>query len=300
MNKIIKSKKTIKTPDKNKKTIKTSDKLNKKIIKTSDKLKKIIKTSNKLNKKTIKTFDKKNSKKYIFQIGFNRCATKALFQAFEKVGIKTLHHHFKPSKICPQQYLATLMYNNLFHTRQRQILQYELEDYQFFGDMEYVFYDNLLTFYTFFKEIEEQNIGSTFIMNIRNCEAWILSRIKMGRVPGMDNYYYYNITEEKLKSWVEHYFEHSLNVRDYFVYNKDVKKRSKFYVIPTDYKTITQLLQEMGLYHDNKEIIGKINFEGIKDVVLTNEEKKIPNSIIKLIKSKIKIHGDPSTLDWWK
>lgn len=232
---------------------------------------------------------------YIFQIGFNRCATQALYNALEILGIKSIHHNFKSNPICPRQYLAILMYNNL-NTKSKEILQYELKDYQCFLDMEYNYEDKTLPFYTFFEEMEKQNIGSSFIMNTRSCESWLISRIKLGKVEEIGQYYK-DITEDKLKRWVEHYFEHSIKVRDYFLRNSQVKKRSKLYVMPIEQKTISDLLREMGLYKDSKDIVEKVDFA--KGVQLKEEDKKLPSSIIKLIQEKIKIHGDPSLLEWW-
>ncbi len=239
---------------------------------------------------------KKMKHKYIFQIGFNRCATQAINSALEKVGLKTIHHNFQPSRVCPREYLAILMYNNLRHTTSKKILQYELEDYQCFLDMEYNFQNTSLAFYTFFKEMEEQNIGSSFIMNIRSCESWILSRLKLGKLKNA-NTYFRDITLDKLKSWVEHYFEHCFHVREYFIRNDKVVKRSKFYILPLEEKTITELLREMGLYNGKEEIVKKVNFA--KNKMLNEVEKILPESIISLIKEKIRYTGDPSKIDWW-
>ncbi len=236
---------------------------------------------------------KKNT--YIFQIGFNRCATQALYNAFQILGIKSIHHNFKSNPICPRQYLAILMYNNL-NTGRKEILQFELKDYQCFMDMEYNYENTSLAFYTFFKEMEEQNIGSSFIMNTRTCESWILSRIKLGKLEEL-GIYYKDITEDKLKSWVEHYFEHSIKVRDYFLRDPKIRKRSKLYIMPIEHKTISDLVREMGLYKESKDIVEKVDFA--KSVQLKEEDKRLPKSIINLIQEKIINHGDPSTLEWW-
>lgn len=233
--------------------------------------------------------------KYIFQIGFNRCGTQALTEAFNKLGLKTIHHNFKLSPDCPRQYLALLMYINFTNPFYDNKILYNLKDYQCFLDMEFNYGNQQLIFYNYFKEMEEQNKGSTFIMNIRSCESWILSRLKLGKKIG--DYYYKDITETKIKSWIEHYFDHSIKVRDYFLRNKEVKKRSRFYVLPLEYKTITELMREMGLYSGRNNIVNRVDFA--KNVVLKESEKQIPDSIIKLIEEKIKIHGDPSKPEWW-
>lgn len=233
---------------------------------------------------------------YIFQIGFNRCATQSLHNAFEILGLKTIHHSFKTNPICPRQYLAILMYNNL-QSEKKQILQYELKDYQCFLDMEYVYENELLNFYHFFEEMEKQNIGSSFIMNIRSCESWILSRIKLGKMKDSSDYFK-NITNDKMKSWVEHYFQHCIKVRNYFIYNPLIKKRSHLYIFPIEHKTIPEFMKEMGLWKEGTNIIEKVDFA--KSVKLNDEDKKLPQVIIDMIHMNIKIHGDPSILKWWQ
>ncbi len=232
---------------------------------------------------------------YIFQIGFNRCATQSLHNAFEILGLKTIHHSFKTNPICPRQYLAILMYNNL-KSEKREILQYELKDYQCFLDMEYVYEDKLLNFYHFFEEMEKQNIGSSFIMNIRSCESWILSRIKLGKM--LDSVIYYReITEEKIESWIQHYFNHCIRVRDYFIRNPIVKKRSHLYIYSIEEKSISELMKEMGLWKEGTNIIEKVDFA--KSVKLNEKEKSLSKNIQELIKDKIEFYGDPSNIKWW-
>ncbi len=241
----------------------------------------------------------KQNKKYIFQIGFNRCATQALTTAFEKLNIKSAHAGIKISLYCPTYYLSILMYNNLKKNFKNpknfnKIIKGPLEKYTAFLDMEYVYEDYNLTFYTFFKELETQNIGSSFIMNIRSCISWLLSRIKLGKQSLRP--YFHNIHDQKLKDWVDHYFTHSINVRDYFIRNPTIKARSKLYLLPLEHKTIPQLLKEMNI--TNKNIPNeKVDF--IKNLSLTNQEKELPKSIVDYVHSMIEKHGDPSHPDWW-
>ena len=244
----------------------------------------------------MKKINQKQKKKqsYIFQIGFNRCATQSLTNAFQKLHLKTIHHNFKFSSQCHRSYLALVMYNNL-RTGDHKILRNELSKYQCFLDMEYIYQNYHLCFYTYFKEIEQQYPGSSFIMNIRPCSSWIISRIKLGKLKNA-NEYYKNITEDKCKEWVQHYFEHSLQVRDYFQ-KPHVKKRSKLYILPIGYKTISQLFVEMNLTHQNIQN-EKINF--IQNIKLSNEEKQLPSSVLELIQQLTTQYGDPSNPIFWK
>lgn len=256
-------------------------------------VKKGIPIKNKIQTIQMEPIEKRH--KYIFQIGFNRCATQSLNNAFETLGLKTIHNSFKSNPICPRQYLAILMYNNL-RSEKKEILQYELKDYQCYLDMEYVFENELLNFYDFFEDIEKQNQGSSFIMNIRPVESWICSRIKLGKMKDTP-IYYKDITKEKLESWVEHYFNHSLRVRDYFIKNRIVKERSKLYVYSIEEMNITELMREMGIWKEGSMIIEKVDFA--RSVKLGDDEKNLPKEIEKMIEMKKKENGDPSRLEWW-
>jgi hypothetical protein len=291
-NKSIKNK-SIKNKSIKNKSIKNKSIKNKvtenKSIKNKSKTSKSIKNKS----KTSESKKQKVNKKYIFQIGFNRCATQALTSAFEKLNVKAAHHSIKLSSQCPRYHLSILMYNN-FNSVNKQIIKYELEKYTAFLDMEYVFENYNLNFYTFFKELETQNIGSSFIMNIRSCISWLLSRIKLGKT-NLESYFH-NINDQKLKDWIDHYFTHSINVRDYFIRNPTIKARSKLYLLPLEHKTIPQLLKEMNI--TNKNIPNeKVDF--IKNLSLTNQEKELPKSIVDYVHSMIEKHGDPSHPDWW-
>lgn len=254
---------------------------------------------------------------YIFQIGFNRCATQSLHETFLKLGIKSIHFRWVPSKTCSEQKLAVVMYDNLCNPQiNHKILDGSLSTYQAFSDMEYTYEDYSFEFYKYFKDIENQNHGSKFIMNIRDCEDWLKSRIKLGsrielgsRIKIKNKIsdvlisdYYKNITNKKLKEWIDLYFRHSVNVRDYFKLPL-IANRSKLYVLPIDEKSITELFREMGIYDGNENIDEKVDFlkNKRKRQNLTNEEKAhITDDIKEYIKEKIKIHGDPSKLIWWK
>ncbi len=67
--------------------------------------------------------------------------------------------------------------------------------------------------------------------------------------------------------------------------------------MPIEHKTISDLVREMGLYKESKDIVEKVDFA--KSVQLKEEDKRLPKSIINLIQEKIINHGDPSTLEWW-
>jgi len=81
--------------------------------------------------------------------------------------------------------------------------------------------DNLTPIYAFenFRELDKQYPGSKFILNTRNVEDWINSRIRF-----LERGYFYckhgdkfhNSQEALNQCWREHWDEHTSNVREYF------------------------------------------------------------------------------------
>ena len=171
---------------------------------SKSKLHKMIKNNDDIKKKVDSIYDfYVKPKFYIFQIGFNRCATQSLHQSFLKIGIKSIHFRWVPSKTCSEQKLAVVMYDNLCNPEiNNKILHGSLSTYQAFSDMEYIYEDYSFNFYTYFKDMENQNHGSKFIMNIRNCEDWLRSRIKLGgRISNNELFksdYYKSITDKQV------------------------------------------------------------------------------------------------------
>ncbi len=237
---------------------------------------------------------------YYFQIGFNRCATQSLYSAFINCGLKAIHHNFKTSKICFREYLAPIMLDNLKRgdADKVPILNGKLSTYDAFLDMSYLYGDNEFNFYIYFKNMEKQYPGSIFIFNTRDCVSWILSRIKLGSNPTRYNLYYKIITPEKIKNWIDHYFEHSYNVKEYF--NKPlIKKRSKLFVYNINQISLKDFCKELNLPNINNIKNEKVDY--IKNKQLTEEDKKvITPDIQNYIENKIKINGDPTNINWWK
>ncbi len=274
-----------------------------------NKKKKIIRLSKEVKPTDMKrilrsdTFDRFyiKPKFYIFQIGFNRCATESIHKTFLKIGIKSLHYGWSPSKLCSEQKLALVMYDNLCNPQiNYNILNGPLSKCQAFTDMEYTYEDNYFCFYKFFKDIEKQYPGSKFIMNIRDCEDWLRSRLKLGikKNNGIYEaiYYYKNVSPEKIKNWVDLFFIHCVNVRDYFKIPL-ISNRSKLYILPINEKSITELFREMGIYNGTKDIHEDTNTMKRE---LTNEQKAmITDEIREYINEKKKKYGDPSKLNWW-
>ncbi len=168
----------------------------------------------------------------IFQIGFNRCGTTTLIRFFQANNLKCLH--WGRGSIAAGIEAARL--------EGKPLLSY-VDGYFAYGDMEFVeveseskkllkkkpfrrLYknlpkDNITPIYAFenFRELDKQYPGSKFILNTRNVEDWINSRIRF-----LERGYFYckhgdrfHSSQEALNQcWREHWDEHTSNVREYF------------------------------------------------------------------------------------
>ena len=109
----------------------------------------------------------------IFQIGFNKCGTVSLWVLFK--------YYCKPSIPCihwDDGKLALKIENNL-HQDKPLLSGYDY--YTFYSDMESVFYENsyptIIEAYKYYQILDKQYPHSKFILNTRNVDNWILSRI---------------------------------------------------------------------------------------------------------------------------
>jgi Sulfotransferase domain len=140
----------------------------------------------------------------IFQIGFHRCGTRTLYHFFHDNGIKSCHWENGD--------LAKKIYFNYYHSNK---LLYGYDNYVFFSDMEA--FTNLHAF-KFYKLFNIQYPNSKFILNIRNVDDWILSRLKHN-----DGRYkeklkkHHNLTDDELINfWKNDWELHIKNVMNYF------------------------------------------------------------------------------------
>ena len=101
-----------------------------------------------------------------FQIGFHRCGTRSIHEFFERSGIPSIH--FDRGR------LATTMFNNLATGKH---ILYGYEGYRAFTDMELLTQDRFFEAYKLYRSIMEQVPGSKFILNVRNPDKWVMSRL---------------------------------------------------------------------------------------------------------------------------
>lgn len=101
-----------------------------------------------------------------FQIGFNKCGTTSFALFFARNGIPCVHWD--------EGRLAQRMQRNL---RGGEYILSGYEDYDAFTDMEHVTDREIVEGYKFYREIAEQVEDARFILNTRDRDRWIKSRL---------------------------------------------------------------------------------------------------------------------------
>jgi hypothetical protein len=149
----------------------------------------------------------------IFQIGFNRCGTLSLKKFFTSNGVKSVHWRTQDGKnVC----LSAM--ENLNNNRK----MFDGMDYTFYSDLEFVSSDKIVYLYENFKTMDEQYPDSKFILNTRDIDSWVNSRLNHQgprlKSPYIDRCmnYYKCSQKEVVKVWKDHYHQHVKNVFEYF------------------------------------------------------------------------------------
>ena len=155
----------------------------------------------------------------VFQIGFNRAGTRSISKFFNDQGHTAIH--YRKGK------LAQVMFKNLNKGREYSLFngwpgRLSFIDIVLFSDMEDVMNRPVgaqpILGYTYFKELFGHYPGSKFIFNHRPLKGWINSRVRHFK----GDYFlkWQQLTGKNpsqcIKLWVDHYAEHSQNVRDFF------------------------------------------------------------------------------------
>lgn len=146
----------------------------------------------------------------IFQIGFNKCGTNTIHSYLQANGLKSVHwDHGR---------LAERIFRN-FANGDDLLRGYEAFDA--FTDMEFLDESGrcYLEAYKLFPYFAEQYPDAVFILNTRDREDWIRSRLAHGNRPYARRHMtYYNIaTEEELVAiWRENWDRHHDRVMEFF------------------------------------------------------------------------------------
>lgn len=165
----------------------------------------------------------------IFQIGFNKCGTCSIHDLFDKYSIPKLKSiHWDYGK------LAYSIHNNLIHN---ELLLKDYSDINLYSDMECAVKSEntyqLLYGFKYFYILDQQYPNSKFILNTRNTDNWINSRLNHysghylinGKVYEQEKIPFYkrhmiayNIDslESLIDRWKYQWNTHHKNVRSYF------------------------------------------------------------------------------------
>ena len=154
----------------------------------------------------------------VFQIGFNKCATTAMYKAFQKSGIPSLHydgrkHRRKASNTSLDNSPQKLISENI---KEGKLALDGLEKFTAFFDME-LFSDGLrIENFKKYKILDEQYPNAKFILNKRDAYDWLLSRARH------NDGVYLEKESERFKITYRHVIV--LWARDYRRHNSEVKR----------------------------------------------------------------------------
>lgn len=143
----------------------------------------------------------------IFQIGFNKCGTRSFSQFFRLNGHKVVHWD--------KGNLAKKMKEN-FEQEKSPVAGYS--DRTFFSDMEYLDAEgNCIEIYKEFEKLYTMFPHAYFILNTRDVDEWIQSRLKHG---SYFKYYKKHLglksKEDVIKYWRMDWYRHHYKVLDFF------------------------------------------------------------------------------------
>jgi hypothetical protein len=105
----------------------------------------------------------------VFQIGFNKCGTSPIWKRLDALGFSATH-----LKTHDERNLALTLQANL---QTGQPILTGLEDYDAFTDIEAQREDRFVEGYKFYPQILEQVPDAWFILNLRDRERWVKSRL---------------------------------------------------------------------------------------------------------------------------
>lgn len=146
----------------------------------------------------------------VFQIGFNKCATRTISVFFRENGYKAAH--WENNELADDIALSK--------AEGRKPLE-KWADVAVFSDMERVAgkRSTLIEAYKEFEFLDKSYPGSYFILNTRNVNDWLMSRIRHGAgnyLVQYANHYGTKDPMEVLQKWRDDWFEHHRAVQEYF------------------------------------------------------------------------------------
>ncbi|MEE1672817.1 sulfotransferase [Agarivorans aestuarii] len=144
----------------------------------------------------------------IFQIGFNKCGTGSLHKFFIKNELKSIHYD--------SGRLAKTIFENFENDRD---LLFGCDGYDAYSDMELLTNEKFISVAeSLFKELYNQYPDSVFILNTRDVDSWVNSRLKHNKGTYLSRYRsLLDVTSDQIiKYWKEEYYKHISNVQAFF------------------------------------------------------------------------------------
>lgn len=145
----------------------------------------------------------------IFQIGFNKCGTRSLYRFLQRSGIQAAHFN--------RGLLAWSIQDNIAHGRKP--LAGRIDRYVAYTDIQQVTKEQAIEGVRYFRELYAYYPNSYFILNTRDKEAWLKSRLAHGagfyarryaRALGVET------EEEVVARWSAEWDRHHAEVKEFF------------------------------------------------------------------------------------
>lgn len=112
----------------------------------------------------------------VVQVGFNKCGTRSLARLFSAVGHPVIHHKVR-RPLRSSRNAARLMRSNLADGRR---VFSGMEEYTFYSDLIYLTETETFEGYKCFRDILRDYPDTILLLNLRDREAWIRSRLRHG------------------------------------------------------------------------------------------------------------------------
>jgi len=145
-------------------------------------------------------------------VGFNKCATRSFARLFEAAGHPSLHHKLR-RPLRRSRTVARIMRDNL--ASGRRVFQ-GIEDFTFYSDLVFVTDKVAYEGNSAYREILRDYPDTILILNLRDREDWIRSRMKHGHGEFADRYgkaLGLRSFEEVQDHWRQMWDEHVAGVR---------------------------------------------------------------------------------------
>lgn len=145
----------------------------------------------------------------IFQIGYNKCGTRSLYRFLQRSGIASAHFN--------RGLLADAMAENI--KAGRKPLTGNVDRYVAYTDVQHVTRDRAIEGVHFFRELYAYYPNSYFILNTRDKEGWLRSRLNHGAGAYVRRYSRaLGLPEDGsvLKVWSEDWDRHHAEVQAFF------------------------------------------------------------------------------------